>query len=431
MLVLGDFQTSVRKALTEIDPHWESYDGLIVCGSHAPKDTELMIREIQWAREENIPYLGICLGHQLAAIQWARDSGIPDATSEEFGTGTFVVKKREGLNVGLKDGESYWNNYEVVIDWVPAKRFYTCQFHPEYQSSKEKPHPLLKAFLDDARPAQCHWSASLGALEATHQEVWGTREYVDRNQPAVFFGMYDLRDYLKVWRHKGRKWILWAGSDIRNLASGFIFNDGKLYWLSKGIGLLRTQNLVAWLLRGAEHWVENEWEEKELEKCGLEVTGRRPSYLGKIDLPITYRPKFPMNVYVSSGKDRQEEYGFGVVERIAKDCPFARFHLYGAPWETKQENVIVHGRVPKDQMNEETSKMQCGLRLNETDGFSEILAKAVLRGQYAIGKVKHPMIPTYENDMDLILELHKISKMTEPNPAREFYRENLNTYPWA
>lgn len=148
MIIRGDFQTTVRKALTEIDKNWNLYPGLVICGSHDPKDVDTLIDLIKDARERSLPYLGICYGHQLAAIEYARNVlGITDATSEEFGKGTFVVKKREELKVGLHDGESYWNNYDVVIDWKKPSNFFTSQFHPEYESSIEKPHPFLIDFL--------------------------------------------------------------------------------------------------------------------------------------------------------------------------------------------------------------------------------------------------------------------------------------------
>lgn len=105
------------------------------------------------ARDEGTPFLGICFGHQLAAIEWARRSGIKDATSEEWGKGTFVVKKLPRLRVGLFNGESYWHNYEVVIEWEKPAHFFTSQFHPEYQSSKSRPHPLLIDFLNYAKLA--------------------------------------------------------------------------------------------------------------------------------------------------------------------------------------------------------------------------------------------------------------------------------------
>src|SRR3990167_10728252 len=149
MQELNNFTTSVEKALTEIDPKWKDYRGLIICGTHTPQNTEEMIEKIKVARETKLPFLGICFGHQICAIEYARNVlGIKDATSEEFGKGTFVVKKLPELNVGLKNGESYWNNYEVAIEWEKPEHFTTCQFHPEYQSSKENPHPILVKFLE-------------------------------------------------------------------------------------------------------------------------------------------------------------------------------------------------------------------------------------------------------------------------------------------
>lgn len=150
MTILGEFQTSMRKALDEIDPKWETYPGLIACGSHSVEDAEKIINQIKIARENKIPFLGICFGHQLAAIEYARNVlGIKDATSEELSNeGTLVVRKLKDLNVGLKDGESYWNNYEVVIEWEKPDNWRTYQFHPEYQSSIDKPHPALVDFLE-------------------------------------------------------------------------------------------------------------------------------------------------------------------------------------------------------------------------------------------------------------------------------------------
>jgi len=158
MLIVNDFNTTVKKALSEIDSNWESYQGVVICGTHTPLiyEVEKQLEIIQNARIIGIPLLGICFGHQLVAIEYARNVlGIKDATSEEFGKGTFVVKKREeGLKVGLIDGESWWNNYEVdyllLNGFERTKPFYfiTCQFHPEYQSSADKPHYLLVKFLD-------------------------------------------------------------------------------------------------------------------------------------------------------------------------------------------------------------------------------------------------------------------------------------------
>lgn len=278
----------------------------------------------------------------------------------------------------------------------------------------------------------CRVAPSLGALEGTHQEAWGTEEYVwwrDWNKPTVFFGVYDLRDYLALLIHRGGGWILWAGSDLRNLDQGFLFNDGKLKWLSRALRG-RLTGLIVRLVSRYDNWVENDWEWQILASRGI-YASICPSYMGRANLPLAYKPKKQCQVYLSASEGRQEEYGWGIVERIAGWLPNHVFHLYGASWKTRHPNVIVHGRVKKETMNAEIKGYQVGLRLNETDGFSEILAKAVLMGQYAIGKVHHPHIPTFENDMDLILKLNSYAKLTKANlDVRDWYRERLNSYPW-
>ena len=158
MEILGEFQTSVRRALGEIEPDFLNLKGVVLCGTHSPQLYELpkFIQLIQNCREQGVPFLGICYGHQLAAIEYARNVlGIKDATSEELEfEGTFVVKRREGLRVGEFGGESYWNNYEVNLpNWEKPTHFFTTQSHPEYQSSLGSPHPLLVKFIQACKSA--------------------------------------------------------------------------------------------------------------------------------------------------------------------------------------------------------------------------------------------------------------------------------------
>jgi len=280
----------------------------------------------------------------------------------------------------------------------------------------------------------CRWASSLGELEATAEEVWGTPSYnpkKHKREPAVFLGLYDLRDYLALWNHKGKRWILWAGSDLRNLSNEFIFNDGKLHFLSK-IFRGTPEFFRRFLKDQCEHWVENEKEAELLYKSTAARANICPSFLGDIkgyQVSYKYSP-FP-NVYVSSGKNRQIEYGFEMIEQIAGLVPFVTFHLYGADWDTKKENITVHGRVSKEQMNEEIRNMQCGLRLNSFDGFSEITAKSILWGQYPITNVPHPRIPFFSSLETLIRYLQDLRYKHQPNlEVRDWYVKNLNNFPW-
>src|SRR3990167_2632640 len=301
----------------------------------------------------------------------------------------------------------------------------------------------------------CRWAPSLGALEGTHQEVWGTKDYSwkHRNKPCVFFGMYDLRDYLALWQHKGKAWVLWAGGDIRNLRTNFVFNDGKLKWLSilfAGIAVNFRDFLIKHILNKAEHWVENEAEAWQLKDIGLKVSGICPSFLGNIK---KYKVSFKRgnNVYLSTSKDREGEYGWGIIQRIACALPEIEFRLFGTDPNLDSEfmkyrqpipNIHYYVRMNKDIMNGFIKKMQCGLRLNKHDGFSEITAKSILWGQYPITYLYNPKIDQYTADdcgrqdcvqglNNLISLLKKIPKKRKPNlKARQYYYETLNNFPW-
>lgn len=160
MEILNPFDTSIKKAIEEIDPLWPKYDGLLIAGTHAPADIEKQIWKLHEARLAGLPTLGICFGHQLMAIEYARYVlGHISATSEEFGEdGENVVYKLPQLNVGLHKGESWWNNYAVLpgleermVKELYKPSYFGVQYHPEYQSSKSSPHPVLVTFLNEAK----------------------------------------------------------------------------------------------------------------------------------------------------------------------------------------------------------------------------------------------------------------------------------------
>lgn len=271
---------------------------------------------------------------------------------------------------------------------------------------------------------QCRVAPSLGELEGTHQEAWGTKPYLDEYQPTVFFGIYGLPDFFTLWRHKGPKYILWAGSDITHFGNG--------YWLDQeGRIRLEPEALAEWINENCENYVENGVEHEALLVHGIE-SKIVPSFMGNVkEYDISYTPNERPQVYLSVSGNNFREYGWEQIEQIADKCE-VDFHLFGSDeWKTKHSNVFVRGRVPKEVMNEEIKNMQCGLRLNEFDGFSEILAKSILWGQHPISRIGYPYIDSFTTNDELVKLLNGLKDKREPNlKARDYYLTNLNTYPW-
>jgi hypothetical protein len=273
---------------------------------------------------------------------------------------------------------------------------------------------------------QCRVSPTLGALEDTAENIWGTLPYTNKAKPTVFMGIYSLKDFNTLWEHQGRRAILWCGSDIPRMTSG--------YWLDE-IGSIKNdpQPLAEWIDQHCENYVENGVEHQALETVGIR-SKIVPSFLGKVeDYSITYEKNSRPNVYLSVSGDNFAMYGWELVEMIADQCD-VDFHLYGntKPWKSAHSNVFVHGRVPKEEMNEEIKYMQCGLRTLEFDGFSEVLAKSVLWGQHPISYIGYEHITNYNGSQDnLINRLNNLVHKRGPNTvARDYYLKNLNKYPW-
>ncbi|WP_295773142.1 CTP synthase [uncultured Limosilactobacillus sp.] len=98
-----------------------SYDGILVPGGFGNRGVEGMITAIKYARENDVPYLGICLGMQTAVIEYARDVlGYQDANSTEFDPNT-------AHNV-----IDLMSDQESVKDMGGTQRLgaYTCQLVP-------------------------------------------------------------------------------------------------------------------------------------------------------------------------------------------------------------------------------------------------------------------------------------------------------------
>ncbi|MDD5341276.1 MAG: CTP synthase [Patescibacteria group bacterium] len=188
----------------------KKYDGIIVPGGFGSRGVEGKILAIQYCRENNIPYLGLCYGMQLATIEFARNvAKLKNANTTEINKSTpFPVihimadqaKKIEEKKMGgtmrlgaypcvlAKDSislkaygqkrisERHRHRYEFnneyrkiltekglriagtspdnklveIIEVVGHKFFVGSQFHPEFKSRPLKPHPLFREFIKAA-----------------------------------------------------------------------------------------------------------------------------------------------------------------------------------------------------------------------------------------------------------------------------------------
>lgn len=182
-------------------------DGVVVPGGFGNRGIEGKILTVQFCREKNIPYLGICLGMQVAVIDFARHvCGLSDANSGEFdelsrnkvidflpdqshqvdkgGTlrlGAYPCRIAEGTKMAACYGkaeitERHRHRYEFNNDYrqlladaglvisgtspdgsivetveVPGNDFFVgVQFHPEFKSRPNKPHPLFLGLIESA-----------------------------------------------------------------------------------------------------------------------------------------------------------------------------------------------------------------------------------------------------------------------------------------
>jgi CTP synthase len=204
-----DLQISYIDAQELEDPsvdlrkYFKDVTGILVPGGFGERGTEGKIKAIQYAREHNVAFFGICLGLQLALIEFARNVvGIKDAMSEEFSqVGTPVVHYMHGQSADMAKGASMrLGDYEcdllenslaknlygsgkiferhrhrlevnnkyveqlkqhgllisgvnpkhqlVEVAELPSKHFFIgCQYHPEFKSKPFKAHPLFVGFL--------------------------------------------------------------------------------------------------------------------------------------------------------------------------------------------------------------------------------------------------------------------------------------------
>ena len=178
-------------------------DGILVPGGFGSRGIEGMILAAKYAREHKVPYFGICLGMQIMVIEYARQAGLRDANSGEFDAATpnkvidFMpgqsdeVAKGGTLRLGAypceiapgttmercygasEISERHRHRYEFNNDYrdfltkagltlsgtspdgrlietveLTDRPFHVgVQYHPEFKSRPNKPHPLFRGFI--------------------------------------------------------------------------------------------------------------------------------------------------------------------------------------------------------------------------------------------------------------------------------------------
>ncbi len=188
-----------------VDGELQNVSGVLIPGGFGERGVEGKIKAARFAREHKVPYLGLCLGMQVATIEFARDvCGLADANSTEFNKDTkepviSLLEEQRGVkNKGASMRLGTWptkispgtlaekiygasevlerhrHRYEFNMKYreqMQAKGFtisgtspdgslaelvelrdhpyfLACQYHPEFQSKPNNPHPLFKGFVE-------------------------------------------------------------------------------------------------------------------------------------------------------------------------------------------------------------------------------------------------------------------------------------------
>lgn len=189
------------------EKHLEGVDGVLVPGGFGIRGVDGKIAAIKYARDRQVPFLGLCLGMQCAVIEWARNvEGLKDANSAEFNPYTsapvinLLPEQHDVVDLGgtMRLGvypchvlpntlasklyqedviyERHRHRYEFnnayrnlllesgylisgtspdgrlveIVELSKHPFFLACQFHPEFQSRPNNPHPLFHGFIQAA-----------------------------------------------------------------------------------------------------------------------------------------------------------------------------------------------------------------------------------------------------------------------------------------
>lgn len=154
----------------------------------------------------------------------------------------------------------------------------------------------------------------------------------------------------------------------------------------------------------------------------------RPTFLSNPhEFKTSYKHSKVPHVYFHVNKNSELESGIRVIEKVARRVPEVMFHIYGkSVYRPVSRNIQAHGFISEEKFNEEIKNYQAGLRLHEFDGFSEVVGKSVLLGQYPISRIRYPHIDTYKDEEELIKLLKDLKNKKKPNyKARDYYMKEF------
>lgn len=130
---------------------FKKVDGIIVPGGFGSRGIEGMILASEHARVNNIPYLGICLGMQVAAIEFTRNVlGYKDGNSSEFdpsSTHQVIHLMKEQVALTTKGGNMRLGNYPCLIN--PKSKLYECYKTNETQERHRHRYEFNNEFLKE------------------------------------------------------------------------------------------------------------------------------------------------------------------------------------------------------------------------------------------------------------------------------------------
>ena len=145
----------------------EGIDGIIVPGGFGNRGIEGKINTIEYARKNNIPFLGICLGMQMAVVEYARNVlGLKDANSEEFDENCknqVIHIMDDQKNINKKGGTMRLGKYPCILkkgslahklygkDEISERHRHRFEYNNEYKERLEKAGLMCTGTSPDGR----------------------------------------------------------------------------------------------------------------------------------------------------------------------------------------------------------------------------------------------------------------------------------------